>query len=113
MRNPFAPQLEDSKLTRGNIFIDESGVMIREGGPPLISVNISGNLPTPCHQLRAEISAPNPEHKISVFVYSVVDPDLICTEVLKPFTESIDLGTFASGHYTVWVNGELVGEFDS
>ncbi len=113
MKNPFSPQPGDSKLTRGNVFIEESGLMIRESYPPQISLGLSGDLPTPCHQLRVEVRTPDSDNKINVDVYTVVDPNLMCTQVLKPFTESIDLGTFPSGHYTVWLNGESVGEFDS
>jgi hypothetical protein len=32
---------------------------------------------------------------------------------VEPFEANIDLGTYPSGHYSVWVNGELAGEFDS
>ena len=111
--NPIEPQPGDAKLTRGNVFIQESGLVIRESHPPQISLVLSGDLPTPCHQLRVKISTPDGENKIMVDVYSVVDPNMVCTQVLKPFQENIDLGTFPSGHYTVWVNGEMVGEFDS
>jgi hypothetical protein len=113
MKNPLSPQPNDSKLTRGNVFIQEAGLVIRESYPPQISLHISGELPTPCHELRAEINPPDGENKIHVDVYTVVDPDVMCTQVLKPFSESIDMGTFTSGHYSVWVNGESVGEFDS
>jgi hypothetical protein len=113
MKNPFAPQPEDANLVRGNVFIEESGILIRESYPPQISLTMSGNLPNPCHELRVAVNPPDADHKIKVDVYSVVDPNLMCTEVLKPFTESIDLGIFPTGHYTVWVNGESVGEFDA
>jgi hypothetical protein len=110
---PYAPQPEDNSLTRGNIFIEEKGLIIRESYPPQIALSISGNLPTPCHQLRAVAGQPDAENKIHVEAYTVVDPNMMCTQVLKPFSENIELGTFPSGHYTVWVNGELAGEFDS
>jgi len=113
MESPLLPQPGDSKLRRGNVYIQEAGLVIRESYPPQISLNISGELPTPCHQLRAEVSEPDLDNKIIVDVYTVVDPELICTQVLKPFSESIDMGTFPSGHYSVWVNGESAGEFDS
>ena len=113
MNNPFAPQPGDANLTRGTVFIEESGLLIRESYPPQISLTLSGNLPNPCHELRAEIGTPDADNQIDVDVYTVVDPNVMCTEVLKPFTESIDLGTFPTGHYTVRVNGELVGEFDA
>lgn len=111
--NAFSPKPGDDKLSRGNVHINEKSLVIRESYPPQISLSINGDLPTPCHELRAEIASPDPENKIVVEVYSVVDPDLACTQVLEPFEEFIDLGTFSPGHYTVWVNGELAGEFDS
>ena len=113
MQNLPLPEPGNTKFTRGNIFIEESGLVIRESYPPQISLNLSGNLPTPCHQFRADVSTPDADNKINVDVYTVVDPNMLCTQVLKPFTESINLGTFPSGHYSVWVNGELAGEFDS
>jgi hypothetical protein len=48
-----------------------------------------------------------------VDVYSLVNPSQVCVQVLEPFEESIDLGTFPAGHYTVWVNGDIAGEFDT
>ena len=111
--NPFAPQPGDADLTRGNVYINEASLIIRESFPPQISVTITGDLPTPCNQLRAEIHEPDAENKILVDVYSVVDPDQVCVQVLEPFEESIDLGTYPTGHYTVWVNDQMAGEFDT
>ena len=85
----------------------------RESYPPQISLSLEGELPTPCHELRAEIAPPDAENKIQIAVYSVVDRNEACAQVLGPVEESIDLGTFPPGHYSVWVNGELAGEFDS
>jgi hypothetical protein len=111
--NPLAPQPGDIKFSRGNIFIQESGLLIRESFPPQISLSFSGDLPTPCHQVRAVINPPDAENKINVDAYSVVDPDMVCIQVLKPFQERVDLGTYPGGHYTVWLNGEMAGEFDT
>jgi len=110
---PYAPQPGDANLSRENIFIDEMGLLIRESYPPQVSLSISGNLPTPCHALRAEINAPDAENKINLNVYSVVDPNMLCAQMLKPFQENIGLETYPPGHYTVWVNGELAGEYDT
>ena len=109
----YAPQPNDTSLERGIAFVEEMGLLIRESYPPQIALGISGNVPTPCHQLRAAISAPDAENKINVAVYTVVDPNMLCAEVLKPFSETIELGTFPGGHYSVWVNETLAGEFDS
>lgn len=111
--NPFLPQPGDEDLTRGNVYLDEASLVIRESFPPQLSLSLSGNLPTPCNQLRVSVSAPDQENKIMVDVYSLSDPNQVCTQVLEPFEESIDLRTFPTGHYTVLVNGEIAGEFDT
>lgn len=111
--SPFAPKPGDDQLSRGNVFINEMSLLIRESYPPQIALSLSGDLPTPCHELRAVIGEPDQENKIVVEVYTVTDPNMACTQVLKPFQEQIELGTFPTGHYSVWVNGDLAGEFDS
>ena len=110
---PFSPNPGDTKFERGNVFISESGILIRESYPVQIALVLSGELPTPCHQLRVNINPPNAENKIQVEAYTVFNPTMNCIQVLKPFQENVELGTFPSGHYTVWVNGNQVGEFDS
>src|SRR5687768_5141255 len=99
--NPYAPKPGDEQLTRGAVFINEASLLIRESFPPQIAVSVSGDLPTPCHELRAVIAAPDQENKIMLDLYSVVDPDTVCTQVLEPFEAQIELGTFPSGHYSV------------
>ena len=111
--NPFAPQSGDTGLTRGAVYINEASLIIRESFPPQISLNLAGDLPTPCNQLRVVINPPDSENKINVDAYSVVDPNQACIQVLEPFGASVDIGTFANGHYIVWVNGEMAGEFDT
>lgn len=113
MQNPLFPQPGDSALAKSKAFVQEASLLIRESFPPQISLNIKGELPTPCHQLRADVGEPTSDNRINIEVYSVVNPDLMCTQVTKPFEENVDLGTFPSGHYSVFVNDEPAGEFDS
>jgi hypothetical protein len=110
---PYDPLPGDIKLQRGNVFINESGLILRESFPIQVVLGLSGELPTPCHQLRVHIEPPDAENKILIEAYTVVNPEINCIQVLKPFTEMIELGTFSGGHDTVWVNGEQVGEFDT
>lgn len=111
--NPLSPRPGDANLSRAEAFVQEASLLIRESFPPQIALTLKGELPTPCHQLRVQIDAPDASNNINIEVYSVVNPDLMCTQVIKPFEETVELGTFPSGHYSVFVNGELAGEFDS
>jgi hypothetical protein len=111
--NPFAPAPGDVDLTRGNVFIQEATLLIRESYPVQIALDLKGELPTPCNQLRVEVSAPDSNNRIEIDVYSVINPDMMCTQVVEPFEANLNLGSFPTGHYSVYVNGEPVGEFDS
>lgn len=108
-----SPEPTGEGLSRGNVYITSVELLIRESFPPQIALQVSGDLPTPCHALKAEVSEPNPENTILVTIYSVYDSKKACIQVLKPFTENVSIGTFPNGHYTVVVNGKTVGEFDS
>lgn len=110
---PYVPQAGDIFLSRSQVYLDSAEIFVLESFPVQVTLQLDGNLPTPCHKFRVSIAEPDPENRINVAVYSVVDPAAICTQVLKPVSASIPLGSFPAGHYTVWVNGEQVGEFDA
>lgn len=111
--NPYAPQPGDNVLSGGNVYLDSTDLLILESYPIQVNLYFSGNLPTPCNQLRVVVPEPDADNRIFIEVYSVTDPNAMCIQVLDPFDTTISLGSFASGHYEVYVNGELIGEFDS
>ena len=110
---PYLPQPGDAGLIRGAAFIESSNLLILESYPVQIVLALTGSLPTPCNELRVATNPPDSRNQIQVEVYSVIEPDQMCAEVLEPFELNVGLGSFPSGHYSVWVNGEMVGEFDS
>jgi hypothetical protein len=103
----------DSNLTRGNVYLDSTELLTLESNPLRFTLALKGNLPTPCNELHVEVSPPNAENKIMVDVYSTAPTDTMCAEVLQPFEENFPLGSFAAGHYTLWVNDQQVAEFDA
>lgn len=113
INNAYLPQPADSNFSRGTVFIDSSDLLVMESYPVQIALVLNGNLPTPCNQLRVIANPPNEQNQIQVEVYSVIDPAEMCIQVLEPFEANIGLGSFPSGHYSVLVNGEMAGEFDS
>jgi hypothetical protein len=110
---PWGPAPGDENLARGEAFVDQTDILVLESFPLQFVLSLSGSLPTPCHQLRVEVSDPDDQDRIQVDVYSLVDPGQVCIQVLEPFEANINLGSFASGNYTVWVNGEQVGEIEA
>jgi hypothetical protein len=111
--NPYAPKPGDENLVRGNVMINSADLLTLESFPVQISMILRGSLPTPCHSLRAIIHTPDGDNNIDIEIYSVADPNAICAQVLQSFDASLPLGSFPGGHYTVSVNGERVGDFNS
>jgi inhibitor of cysteine peptidase len=99
----------------GPVFIDSSDLLIMESYPVQVSLHVTGNLPTPCHSFHYSyvIGTTNDANRIDVSVWSESDTSRMCTQVLEPFDESIpiDMSGAADGTYSVYMNGELVGNF--
>lgn len=99
----------------GPVFVDSTDLLIMESYPVQVSLQITGNLPTPCHSFHFsyEIGTGSDSNRIDVTVWSESDPSRMCTQVLEPFDESIplDMAGAADGTYSMYLNGELVGEF--
>jgi len=113
--NPYAPQTGDSDLMVGDITIDSASVALAESQPPQVMVNFAYFQPTPCYQLRVEVSEPNDQNQINLKGYAVAEKDKPCTlmALATPLQASLNLGSFSKGHYAVLLNGSQIGEFDT
>jgi len=111
----YEPQPGDANLTRDQVFLEleNSQVLVMESYPIQVSVLLNGSLSDPCHQLRVVVTPANSRNRIDLDVYSVYDKNTSCITVIQPFSATIPLGSFSSGKYSVYVNGELLGEFDA
>ena len=109
--SPLDPVPNESNLTLGKAFVDKANLLSLESNPVQTELVISGSLPTPCHILKASLKGPDDQNRIQVQLYSLVQSDTICAQVLKPFETNIPLGTLKSGKYTVFLNDKQVGEF--
>ena len=89
-----------------------SRLIISGTQPNEVSCQPERYLSDPCHQLRIVLTPADAQNKINLEVYSVYDSKAVCTTVIQPFQVNFPLGSFSSGHYTVYVNGEDLGEFD-
>jgi hypothetical protein len=113
--NPYTPQPGDSELMTGDITVDSSSVALAKSQPPQVMVNFAYFQPTPCYQLRVEVSGPDDQNQISLKAYAVAENDKPCNlmALATPLDASLNLGSFPSGHYIVALNGDQIGEFDS
>jgi hypothetical protein len=101
INNPYGPQENDSSLTRGKAYVD-SIVWLADGQ----ELKITGNLPTPCHELRVDVS--QNDNELALDVYSVTSTDQVCAEVLEPFTASLIIENFSKEEYALTVNGSAM-----
>jgi len=106
------PPAEPSESIRGPAFIDQAELLIRESFPIQVDLHLSGSLPTPCATLRWTVGEPDEQGRIEVEAYSSQDAALACIQVLQEFEETIPLGAYSTGSYSVWLNGERIGEFE-
>jgi hypothetical protein len=113
--NPYAPQPGDSDLMVGDIKVDSASVSLAESQPPQAMVNFAYFPPTPCYQLRVEASGPDAQNQINLKAYGVAEKDKPCAlmALATPLPISLNLGSLPKGHYTVLLNGNKIGEFDS
>ncbi|UCH61406.1 MAG: hypothetical protein JSV61_07955 [Anaerolineales bacterium] len=109
--SPLDPIPGEDKMRRGEVVIEKSEVLIMESYPLQVMLSIQGTLSTPCHRLRAKLEKPDGENRIQVEVYSLVDPNEICVQMLEDFETNLPLGSYPDGSYTIWLNGVQVGEF--
>ncbi len=103
---PPEPTVDTRGWQRGPAFLSAVQVLQLESFPVQVVAEVSGELPTPCHRVRWDLGAPDAGGTIVLDVYSVVDPGLICVQVLEPFTERVPVGDFTDGSFVLVVNGE-------
>jgi len=110
----FVPLPEDAGLTRGNVYLLPEGINITvtESDPVQATLNLTGTLPNPCYHLRVVVNPPDGQNQIKIEVYSVANPDAVCADMLKDFAAQIPMGSYAKGHYKVYINDQMVGEYD-
>jgi|GEM_PF-407956 len=111
----YEPQPGDENLKGDQVFLDlASSHLVMSPTDPVQAVAIlMGSTPDPCHFLRVIVTAPEANNKINLEVYSLMDQTLHCVNALSEFSATIPLGGYTAGVYSVMVNGELLGQFNT
>jgi len=113
--NPYGPQPGDTNMMRGGIRVDAASIRLAESNPPQLFLDLAYFQPTPCYKLRVVTQPPDAQNRITLDAYAVAEKDKPCAlmALSTPLHANLDLGSFPKGHYSVWLNGSKVGEFDS
>ena len=79
-----------------------------ESWPAQVIVQVSGELPDPCHELWWEVEQDGNTYDLQVWSVSPApDAEIACATVIVPFVENVPLGGgFVAEDYTIIVNGE-------
>ncbi len=122
--DPYAPRRGDELLTRGTVKKHSYDLSILDTYPPSYDLIVTGQLPSSCHQLRAEVrlhDEPKANYislvsdavaeKIDISLYSVIDNNAACLRVIKPFNVGLFLERYSPAASSIWLNGMLLEEF--
>jgi len=115
VENPYAPQPGDVVMMRGELTIDSASLILTMSMPPQVTLKFAYLEPTPCYKLRVAVSQPDAQNRINISAYAVAEKDKPCAlmALATDLQASLSLGSFPKGHYSVWLNGVKVDEFDS
>ncbi len=97
---------------KGPAFVSFSELLLLRNSSTPVGLHIKGDLPTPCNLFWAEVAVPDAQKNIQVTAFSIVTTQATCTQVLQPFDETvpIDMRNRFDGTYTVFLNGQPVGQ---
>lgn len=110
--NPYAPLPGDVKLQADKAYLESHELQTVSTFPPEYLLVLKGTLPTPCHALRVQISQSDETNTLTIDVYSVTDPNAVCTQVLQPFNAEVPIRNLIPVRYKVFLNGEQIAEID-
>lgn len=97
------PITTPGRAERGqSAFLDEIDVLIMESFPVQVNVVLRGNLPDGCTYLD-DIEVVREENTFRLTIWTLRDPDAMCTMALVPFEETVSLDVYglAAGEYIV------------
>lgn len=100
---------EESQYEVGQAMVDSIDITLRESFPVEVDVLVKGNLPDGCTELGdAKQQLLGKTFNINLETRKLKDVDVMCTQALVPFEETIALENvvgITAGEYTVTVNG--------
>jgi len=103
------PPIEGS--VDGEVTVTGADVRIMESFPVQIMLDVTGEKPTPCHEIFWTVE--DDGYVIAIEMISQVGSDQVCVEVIEPFTIAVPLGSWAEESREIQLNGEIVGSFET
>ena len=95
----------------GEVWVTGADVRVMESFPVQIMLDVTGEKPTPCHEIFWTVE--DDGDVIEIEMISQVAPEQVCAEVIEPFTIAVPLGSWAGESREIQLNGEIVGSFET
>ncbi|HSK06762.1 MAG TPA: hypothetical protein VK990_04520 [Acidimicrobiia bacterium] len=95
----------------GEVWITGADLRIMESYPIQVMLDVSGEKPTPCHEVFW--TAEDDGAAIRIEMISQVASDQVCAQMIEPFTIAVPLGSWEGEDREVQLNDEVVGSFQS
>ena len=86
-----------------NVYVNNMQINIMESFPLQVNVTVSGNLPDGCTSIVKSTAIFDNKNTFEIHFYTDRPKDLMCTQALVPFEETIPLEVYGlpAGKYTV------------
>ena len=94
----------------GPVWITTADLRIMESFPVQVVLDVSGEKPTPCHEVFWTVE--DDGEVIEIEMISQIASDRQCAQVIEQFTIAVPLGSWAEESRQVVLNGEMVGSFE-
>jgi hypothetical protein len=104
-RSPIPGNIDDE------VVISSAELRIMESYPIQVMLDVSGEKPTPCHEVFW--TAKDDGEMIHIEMISQVASDQACAQVIEPFMVAVPLGSWESDDREVQLNGDVIGSFQS
>lgn len=97
------PDQSNPHQTAENVYVENMQINLMESFPLQVSVTVSGNLPDGCTSIVSSTAIFDDENKFEIHIFTERPEDLMCTQALVPFEETIPLEVYGlpAGKYTV------------
>ena len=103
------PPIEGS--VDGDVTVTVADVRVMESFPVQIVLDVTGEKPTPCHEIFWTVE--DDGEVIAIEMISQVAAEQTCAQVIEPFTIVVPLGSWTEESRDIELNGEIVGSFDT
>jgi hypothetical protein len=94
----------------GSVMIKSIKFSIPEGAVEP-EIRFLGTVPTQCNKLIFKVDPIDAKNQIIIHVFTTSNLKAACLKMAEPFDQTIRLSKIPTGSYTVWFNGNKLGEY--